>query len=199
MEREISQELVESTRKWLGKDGLAFFKELKEKHNDYSPVLNDGGIGQSVPHPVHFREGMQVRNHMRGTDLCKDWGDHDLDDSWVALITKVIEDKMSLKDEYYGYILDKKEVSKPKEILFKIVQDFTDRRGLRQGWESIDNDIQEEILQTWLKIIEDIKAWEKITKYAEENNLSYAEATGEYLTKFPGERSWVEKFYYRQQ
>ena len=62
---------------------------------------------------------------------------------------------MSLKDEYHAYILDGKKVSKSKQILFKILHDFTDRRGLRQGWEQIDDDIQEEILETWLKMIEE--------------------------------------------
>jgi hypothetical protein len=161
MEREISSELIESTRKWLGNKGLNFFKEIKEKHGQYDAVFNDGGIGLSVPHPVHFREGMQVRNHMRNSGLCKDWSDHDFDDSWVSLIEKAIENNeppplyMPLKDEYYGYILEKKEVSESKQILFEIVHDFTDRRGLRQSWEG-DNDIQEEILETWLKIIEKV-------------------------------------------
>jgi hypothetical protein len=34
-----------------------------------------------------------------------------------------------------------------------IVQDLSDRRGLRQEWEQIDEDIQEEIKQTWAVII----------------------------------------------
>ena len=60
---------------------------------------------------------------------------------------------MSLKGEYYDYILDKKETVPPKKILFEIVADFTDRRGLRQEWEGIDDDIQEEIFEDWLEII----------------------------------------------
>jgi len=61
---------------------------------------------------------------------------------------------MLLKDEYYDYILKKKVVSQAKNILFDLVHDFTDRRGLRQEWEQIDEDIQEEILNKWLIIIE---------------------------------------------
>jgi len=87
MEREISPVLVEMTRIWLGKDGLDFFKEMKEKYGRYDAVFSEG----KLPHPVHFREGMQVRNHMRNSSFCEDWSDHDFDDSWVALITKVIE------------------------------------------------------------------------------------------------------------
>lgn len=37
-----------------------------------------------------------------------------------------------------------------KAIVKAIFEDFTDRGGLRQEWEQIDEDIQEEILKTWL-------------------------------------------------
>ena len=38
-------------------------------------------------------------------------------------------------------------------IVDDIVKDFTDRRGLRQEWEMIDEDIQEEIREEWKKIV----------------------------------------------
>ena len=62
---------------------------------------------------------------------------------------------MKLKDEYYEYILKGKEVSVAKKILFKFVYDFTDRRRLREPWRNIDEETQEEILVTWLAIIEE--------------------------------------------
>ena len=85
----IPTELIEQTNKWLGKDGIAFFKEMKEKYDEYSPVFLDGGI----PHPVHFREGMRVRNFMRTTGLCKEWSCQELDDNWVHLIDAVMKGK----------------------------------------------------------------------------------------------------------
>ena len=43
--------------------------------------------------------------------------------------------------------------SSPESIAVRIVAaieaDFTDRRGLRQGWEQIGDDIQEEIRREW--------------------------------------------------
>ena len=39
------------------------------------------------------------------------------------------------------------------KIVDAILYDLTDRRGLRQAWEQIDNDIQEEIKKEWVKII----------------------------------------------
>jgi len=61
---------------------------------------------------------------------------------------------MGIMSEYSDYILDKKETTNSKKILFEIVSDLTGRRGLRQEWEGIDDDIQEEIMDEWLEIIE---------------------------------------------
>jgi len=40
-----------------------------------------------------------------------------------------------------------------KRIVEAVIADFTDRRGLRQEWENIDKDIQNEIQEAWLKKI----------------------------------------------
>ena len=61
---------------------------------------------------------------------------------------------MSLNEEYYDYVLNDKETVSSKKILFEIVRDFKDRRGLKQEWDEIDEDVQEEIFETWLEIIE---------------------------------------------
>jgi len=58
-----------------------------------------------------------------------------------------------LKDEYHDYILYNVNTTKNKQILFELLHDFTGRRGLRQEWEQIDQDIQKEILEEWLSII----------------------------------------------
>lgn len=39
-----------------------------------------------------------------------------------------------------------------KNIVDKIKADFTDRRGLRQEWDAIDEDIKQEIIETWENI-----------------------------------------------
>lgn len=63
---------------------------------------------------------------------------------------------MTLKSEYYDYVVEKVYPDRnSKRILFDIVSDLTDRRGFRQEWEQADEDIQEEILSTWLEIIQD--------------------------------------------
>ena len=51
----------------------------------------------------------------------------------------------------------KKNIHPKPDIAQQIVElievDLTDRRGLRQEWEHIDNDIQDEIRDTWVGII----------------------------------------------
>lgn len=41
-----------------------------------------------------------------------------------------------------------------KSAIERIIADLTDRRGLRQAWEGIDDDTQEEIKATWERIVD---------------------------------------------
>ncbi len=65
-----------------------------------------------------------------------------------------------LLTRYYSYIYDKIEVSSQERIAFDILSDIRDRRGLKSEWNSIDDDIQEEILKTWIKIVDGRKTTE---------------------------------------
>jgi len=59
---------------------------------------------------------------------------------------------MPLLEEYYDR--DEKEPEDAaKKILFDIFADLTDRRGIRQAWDAVGEDIQEEILAANLRII----------------------------------------------
>jgi hypothetical protein len=85
--KEIPTALVKKTSEWLGDDGKKFFSNVKAKHGEINACWDDGGI----PHPVHFREGMQVRNFMRMSGLCETWSDDDFDDNWIPLIEAAIQ------------------------------------------------------------------------------------------------------------
>lgn len=120
----ISNEVVASLRKWLGPEGLGFFRACKKHHGRVDPVFmvwdeadakmddaavkrmaepdrgperhlgNAFGLGKNyprpLPHPVHFREGMQVRNHLRTLDPCQNWSSHELDNCWTAVVERAI-------------------------------------------------------------------------------------------------------------
>lgn len=60
-----------------------------------------------------------------------------------------------LLEDYYAY-RECSEVSEEKRIVFSIIQDLSDRRGLRQEWDEIDNEIKEEIIQKWIDIAKPI-------------------------------------------
>jgi hypothetical protein len=78
--------LLAGLKEWLGEPGKQFFTWCVEKHGSVSPVYNEGGI----PHPVHFREGMQVRNYLRTTHECKNWDQDMLDDNWANLVKEAL-------------------------------------------------------------------------------------------------------------
>lgn len=42
-----------------------------------------------------------------------------------------------------------------KKIVEGIMKDFTGRRGLRQEWDQIDDDIKKEIVEKWEKIVDE--------------------------------------------
>lgn len=89
--RDVTPAMVESVRAWLGEDGIAFFRECQRDHGTVSPVLvTKLESGRNFPHMVHFREGMQVRNHMRTIPDCDGWDSNDLDDTWQAVVEQAI-------------------------------------------------------------------------------------------------------------
>ena len=78
--------MITKVKKWLGKDGIACFRKYKENYGTVSPIF----IEDKIPHPVHFREGMQVRNFLRTLEECKDWTSHDFDNKWKDIIEEAI-------------------------------------------------------------------------------------------------------------
>lgn len=84
----ITTEIITKTKEWLGKEGIKFFREVKSKHGKINAVWVDG----LIPHAVHFREGMQVRNFLRSINC--DWTSHEYDDNWVKVIEECIAEDL---------------------------------------------------------------------------------------------------------
>ena len=85
-----NEKLVCKLKDWLGEDGLKFFSDVKKEHGKIDAVWMEG----KLPHPVHFMEGMQVRNFLRKH---VDWDSNKLDDSWVELVEKALKQKCHIK------------------------------------------------------------------------------------------------------
>jgi len=86
----INDEIVDDFIQWIGEDGLRWFKHLKGLTGTYSPVLKLNEKRKGIPvHPVHFREGMQIRNWMRKHDNCSGW--IEFDSVWVLLVEEAVK------------------------------------------------------------------------------------------------------------
>ena len=63
----INQQHIDALRKYLGEENLRYFKHLKGLKGCVFPVLRLNFNRKHIPfHPVGLREGMQIRNWMRG-------------------------------------------------------------------------------------------------------------------------------------
>ena len=73
-------------KEWLREDGVAFFTNLYAEHGRLNVVLRDKDV-PFLPHPVHFREGMQVRNWMRANTGIPE---ERLDDEWEGFVIEAL-------------------------------------------------------------------------------------------------------------
>ena len=74
---------------FLGKDGIRWFGHLKGLTGTCSPVLRLNAQRKRIPvHPVHLREGMQIRNFLRTLKECEGIN---FDDEWCGLVELAVE------------------------------------------------------------------------------------------------------------
>lgn len=88
----FSGKVIDDFYQWFGEENVRYFKHLKGLTGNYSPVLKLNSKRKFMPvHPVHLREGMVIRNWMRGRDEFKDFNDHDFDNNWTKLVELTVE------------------------------------------------------------------------------------------------------------
>lgn len=91
MDKIFSDKLISDFINWIGEENLRWFKHLKGLTGTYAPVLKLNQKRKGIPvHPVHFREGMQIRNWMRQQKECENWSSEKLDNNWTVLIEETI-------------------------------------------------------------------------------------------------------------
>lgn len=86
---ELNSKTKQKFLEWLQPEGIEYLKKIIEDHGTLLAVWNEGGI----PHPAHFREGMQIRNWMRGQEEFKDKDCHWLDNNWSTFTERCIENE----------------------------------------------------------------------------------------------------------
>lgn len=106
--KKIPKRLVGKTLEWLNYDGVAFFEMCLEeygtilatwtvllpgelKHSPFPKAVRIAKKRYGIPHTVHFREGMAVRNFLRGLEFCKDWTSYQLDDRWSEVVLAALQ------------------------------------------------------------------------------------------------------------
>lgn len=86
-----TEEIVKQLREALGAEGIAHFRFIYEKYGTVNAIWKVGEGSSAFPHPVHFREGMVVRNMLREiTDYS--WTIDEYDGRWAELTEKAIEE-----------------------------------------------------------------------------------------------------------
>lgn len=101
MELIITEEMECAVLSFLKGNALKFFEIIYELTGTMnvviSPIIPPPGVEPKptkkicIPHPVHFREGMHIRNLLRECKDCKDWTDHDFDENWFKIADRVIK------------------------------------------------------------------------------------------------------------
>ena len=96
LDKEEKARLARCIETWLGVDGLAFFRKIYEEHGKLCVCLltetaayNQRGDLLMLPHPVHLREGMSVRNELRRLTDCA-WTAHEYDNLWEEITLAAI-------------------------------------------------------------------------------------------------------------
>ena len=79
--------IIKKLKDFLGYDGISFFEMCLEEYDNVCPVWIDCGI----PHPVHFREGMIVRNFLRSLKETENWDSDDFDSKYKSYIISSIK------------------------------------------------------------------------------------------------------------
>lgn len=88
---EIPNSLLEEMYDYLGEENLRWFKHLKGLTGTYSPVLKLNVKRKGIPaHPVHLREGMQIRNFLKEQTECNAWHHLDFENGWTDVIEATV-------------------------------------------------------------------------------------------------------------
>jgi len=54
---------------------------------------------------------------------------------------------------YYDHVLDRKKTHGVLGKVYNLIEDISDRKGIKDAWGSVDGDLQDEIIDKWVKII----------------------------------------------
>lgn len=95
MREGLEEQIVEELYKFLGKEGVDFFKQVKDEFGIVSAVLPRGHKlnphKNFAPFAIHFNEGMQIRNYIRSKFPDEKFDSIELDDNWAKWVESALE------------------------------------------------------------------------------------------------------------
>lgn len=88
----MNDEIANKVGVFLGQEGLRWFGHIKGLKGTCAATLKLNQKRKGMPaHPIHLREGMQVRNFLRTLSECKSWDQDQLDDNWAIIVERAVE------------------------------------------------------------------------------------------------------------
>jgi hypothetical protein len=85
-------EIAKKVGEFLGEEGLRWFGHIKGLKGTCAATLKLNYERKRIPaHPIHLREGMQIRNFLRTLPECKEWDQNQLDDNWSVVVERAVE------------------------------------------------------------------------------------------------------------
>jgi hypothetical protein len=116
--KKINPVVIDKVKSFLDYDGYAFFLMCKEEYRTVSPTWVEGKGRNKTTHSVQLREGMEVKNFMRGLGLLNDWTDKDFDKGWIKAIEIILEDMD--KEPIPENLMPKEKIQKTLPKIIKI-------------------------------------------------------------------------------
>lgn len=87
----LSNEQMEKFRKLLTPQGTEHLRCIRDSYGDgYKLSVMIPTKTKKIPHHVHFREGIAIRNFLREVTDCA-WTDYEYDDNWERVTLEAIK------------------------------------------------------------------------------------------------------------
>lgn len=92
MSTDIEQSILDKVRSFLGEENIRWFSHVKGLKGSINTVLRHNFNKKHIPvHPIHLREGMRIRNFLRGLPECDKWTHEDFEHKWIDVIELLIK------------------------------------------------------------------------------------------------------------
>jgi hypothetical protein len=88
----MEKSIIDKVGAFLGEENIRWFAHVKGLKGEIDAVLRLNMKRKFLPvHPIHLREGMQIRNFMRGLPECKHWPQDTFEHGWIEVVEELIK------------------------------------------------------------------------------------------------------------